>query len=98
MADDGIVGSGGRVHGEGVGDMRGRLKDDVREFKGLSLGWQALCVLTFILGYLSPLVGIVLAVVMRLRGKARIWILVPLLGAVVALVFYVAIYFAGVLG
>lgn len=60
----------------------------MNDFRKLSIKTQALGIIEFMIGYFSPLVGVIIAIFMVRRKKEKIYIVFPLLGAVIAIIFY----------
>lgn len=61
-----------------------------RRFLGFGIKEQALCVGSFILGYLFPIVGIAMWLVQHKRGSEQVWQFFSLAGPIFAMVIYTA--------
>lgn len=70
--------------------LRTRVGRISRRFLGFGLKQQVLCVGSFVLGYLFPLVGVVVWLVQRKRGIEQVWRFFSLAGPIVAMIIYTA--------
>lgn len=61
-------------------------------WKNLALRKQVVCFLAFIIGYFSPLLGLIIFMFMKIRRKERIYQFAPICGGIIALFFYAVDY------
>ena len=88
---------GGGMRGNGGG---GRFSAYVLRvagaFQAMRMRGQLLCVLEIFVGYLSPLVGVIVAIVLKAMRKDEVWRFFPLAGAVLAMAVFTVSYLVSI--
>lgn len=66
-------------------------------FRAMDVKHQAKVTLEFIIGYFSPLLGLMLFTYMKVKGKEKLYQYSGLMGASVALIFYAVTFLTYIL-